>query len=111
MTAETLALRELIATRRDGFQVLLDQYGATSPKLFGSVARGAASVESDIEILVEMDPADGNLLMLASGLLEETRDLFGREDVDVFPVSSARSPLRLWLMRWGCESRSVAAHR
>ncbi len=86
VTPETLALRELIAARRDEFQVLLDQYGATNPKLFGSVARGTASVESDIDILVEMDPADGNLLMRASGLLDETRALFGRDDVDVFPV-------------------------
>src|SRR5699024_7763434 len=41
---------------------------------------------SDIDILVEMDPADGNLLMRASGLMEETRALFGRDDIDVFPV-------------------------
>ena len=86
MTPETLALRELIDARRDEFEVLLDRYGATSPKLFGSVARGTASVGSDIDILVEMDPSDGNLLMRASGLMEETRALFGRDDIDVFPV-------------------------
>ena len=33
-----------------------------------------------------MDPADGNLLMRASGLMEEARILFGRDDVDVFPA-------------------------
>lgn len=86
MTPETLAPRELLAARRDEFQVLLDLYGATNPKLFGSVARGTASPGSDIDILVEMDPADGNLLMRASGLMEETRALFGRDDIDVFPV-------------------------
>ncbi len=56
MTPETLALRELLDARRDEFQVLLDRYGATSPKLFGSVARGTAHPGSDIDILVEMDP-------------------------------------------------------
>lgn len=86
MTPETLAIRELIDARRDKFQVLLDRYGATNPKLFGSVARGVASSGSDIDILVEMDPADGNLLMRASGLMEETRILFGRDDIDVFPL-------------------------
>ncbi|WP_228018437.1 hypothetical protein [Brachybacterium epidermidis] len=43
MAPEKLALRELLAARREEFQVLLDGYDATNPKLFGSVARGAAS--------------------------------------------------------------------
>ncbi|MGO2035152.1 MAG: nucleotidyltransferase family protein [Brevibacterium sp.] len=84
-TPETRALREFIDARRDEFQTLLDKYAATNPKLFGSVARGTAHAGSDIDILVEMDPADGNLLMRASGLMEETRLLFGRDDIDVFP--------------------------
>ena len=83
MTPETLALREILVARPDEFQVLLDGYGANNPKLFGSVARGTASAGSDIDILVEMDPAEGSLLMRASGLLEETRALFGRDDIDV----------------------------
>lgn len=93
MTPETLAIRELIDARRDEFQVLLDRYRATNPKLFGSVARGVASSESDIDILVEMDPADGNLLMRASGLMEATRELFGRDDIDVFPIQLLKRPV------------------
>ena len=93
MTTETLALRELIDAHRDEFQALLDRYAATNPKLFGSVARGAATAGSDIDILVDMDPADGNLLMRASGLLEETRALFGRDDIDVFPVQLLKRPV------------------
>lgn len=90
MTPETLALRALIDARRGEFQVLLDRYGATRPMLFGSVARGTASSDSDIDIMVDMDPADGNLLMRASGLMEETRVLFDRDDIDVFPVQLLR---------------------
>lgn len=93
MTTETLALRELIDAHRDEFQALLDRYAATNPKLFGSVARGTATAGSDIDILVDMDPADGNLLMRASGLLEETRALFGRDDIDVFPVQLLKRPV------------------
>lgn len=65
---------------------LLDKYGATNPRLFGSVARGDAHEGSDIDILVDMDPADGNVFMRASGLKGETRELFGRVGVDVFPA-------------------------
>lgn len=90
---ETLALRELLDARRADFQVPLMKYGATNPKLFGSIARGTAHEGSDIDIVVEMDPADGNLLMRASGLMEETRTLFGRDDIDIFPAQLLRRPI------------------
>lgn len=90
---ETLTLRGLIEERRGEFLALLVKYGATNPKLFGSVARGTAHSDSDIDILIEMDPADGNLLMRASGLMEETRVLFGRDDIDVFPVQLLKRPI------------------
>lgn len=92
-TPETLALRELIDARRDEFQTLLAKYAASSPRLFGSITRGTACEGSDIDILVEMDPADGNLLMRASGLMEETRALFGRDDIDVFPAQLLKRPI------------------
>ena len=89
--AETLLLA--IAPSVGLFQVLLDRYGATNPRLFGSIARGTAHSCSDIDILVDMDSADGNLLMRASGLMEEARALFGRDDVDVFPVQLLKRPI------------------
>lgn len=48
---------------------------------------------SDVDIVVDMDPADGNLLMRASGLLEEVRTLFGREDIDIFPEQLLKRPI------------------
>lgn len=93
VTSETLTLRELLEARADEFRELLAKYAAVNPGLFGSVARGDAHPGSDVDILVDMDPADGNLLMRASGLMEETRQLFGRDDVDVFPVQLSREPV------------------
>ena len=93
VTPEATVLRELLDSRHDDFRALLDKYSATNPKLFGSIARGTAHEGSDIDILVEMDPADGNLLMRASGLLEETRQLFGRDDIDIFPVQLLKRPI------------------
>jgi uncharacterized protein len=92
-TPPSLALREIIGARRDELDSLLAKYGARNPRLFGSVARGDASEGSDIDILVEMDPADGNLLMRASGLMEETRQLYGRDDIDIFPVQLLKAPI------------------
>jgi predicted nucleotidyltransferase len=83
-TPQNLALREVVNARRGEFEVLLAKYHAKNPRLFGSVARGNTHDGSDIDILVEMDPADGNLLMRASGLMEETRQLYARDDIDIF---------------------------
>lgn len=92
-TTETLAVRELLVARRDEFEALLTRYAATNPRLFGSVARGTAHAGSDIDIIVDMDPGDGNVLMRASGLMEETRALFGRDDIDIFPVQLLKEPI------------------
>lgn len=86
VSAESRKRLELIGSRRSEFADLLEKYAATSPRIFGSVARGTADRQSDIDILVDMDPADGNLLMRASGLMEETRALFERDDIDIFPI-------------------------
>ncbi|KAB1642550.1 nucleotidyltransferase domain-containing protein [Gulosibacter chungangensis] len=89
-TPESFALRELLDAHRDEFYALLSKYAATKPRLFGSVARGTAhrdsDIDIDIDIIVEMNPVDGNVLMRASGLMEETRALFGNDNIDIFPV-------------------------
>lgn len=92
LTPETAQLRALLAANTNELRALLDKYGASNPLLFGSVARGDANASSDIDILVEMNPEDGNLLMRASGLLEETRELFGK-DIDIFPVQLLKSEI------------------
>ncbi|QIM17495.1 nucleotidyltransferase domain-containing protein [Leucobacter coleopterorum] len=92
-TPESITLREVLQARRDEFQLLLEKYSARTPKLFGSVARGTADADSDIDILVEMDPSEGNILMRASGLMEETRILYGREDIDIFPLQLLKQPI------------------
>jgi len=40
-----------------------------------------------------MDPADGNILFRASGLMEETRLLYGRDDIDIFPPQLLKQPI------------------
>lgn len=92
LTAETLQLRALLAANTNELRALLDKYGASNPLLLGSVARGDANASSDIDILVEMNPEDGNLLMRASGLLEETRELLGK-NIDIFPNQLLKSKI------------------
>lgn len=83
---ETRELLAALRAHRAELDLLFERYGARDARLFGSVARVTAHEGSDIDILVEMDPAEGNLLMRASGLMEEARALLGRDDVDIFPA-------------------------
>ncbi len=56
------------------------KHGAHNLRVFGSVARGEARPESDLDILVEMEP--GRSLMDHIALMQDLEDLLQRK-VDV----------------------------
>ncbi|MDR3360302.1 MAG: nucleotidyltransferase domain-containing protein [Bifidobacteriaceae bacterium] len=76
-------MRELIDLHRAELDAVMRRYGASNPRLFGSVARGDATWDSDIDILVDLDAAEGNILFRMGGLSHEFRRVIGR-NVDVF---------------------------
>jgi len=84
-SAATMKLRGLVAQHDSEIRNLFLKYKATNPRLFGSVARGDATLDSDIDILVDMDATDGNILLRASGLLEEAQGILGIP-IDIFPI-------------------------
>jgi len=66
--------------------------GAHNLRLFGSVARGDFRPESDVDILVEMEP--GRSLLDMCGLSLDLQDILGRK-VDVFTEKSLKDRIRL----------------
>jgi uncharacterized protein len=62
---------------------------ATNPRVFGSVARGDATSESDIDLLVDLMPGGGNELLRVAGIAEELSGLLGTR-VDVVAASLLR---------------------
>ncbi|GAA1544723.1 nucleotidyltransferase family protein [Nocardioides humi] len=81
-TPATLRLRAALAERSGQVAEILDRYGATNARLFGSVARGEAREDSDLDLLVDLLPAGGNELLRVAGLGEELSELLGvRVDV------------------------------
>ncbi len=66
---------------------VLDRYGAYNLRMFGSVARGDAREDSDLDLLVDLVPGVGNELLRVSGLAEELSALLGvRVDVLAAPL-------------------------
>ena len=70
-----MTTQAMIAAKREAILHLASRYGASNVRLFGSVVRGTATTESDIDFLVDMEP-DRSLLDRI-GLQQELEDLFG----------------------------------
>jgi len=51
-----MSLRELIEKEKNEILSISARYGAKNVRLFGSVVRGEAHAESDIDFLVAMEP-------------------------------------------------------
>jgi predicted nucleotidyltransferase len=105
-TPATLRLRSALAEKGDEVAEILSKYGATNARLFGSVARGEARADSDVDLIVDLDPGEGNELLRVAGVSEELSVLLGVK-VDVFPERACFVKRYLpppYPMRWPCES-------
>lgn len=77
--------------RRDQILRLAARHGARNVRVYGSVVRGDASPESDIDILVDLEP--GRNLLDLGGLQMDLQDLL-RRPVDLKTASSLREDVR-----------------
>jgi hypothetical protein len=71
---------EALQAKRQEILRIAAQHGARSIRLFGSVARGDSRPDSDVDLLVEMEP--GPSLLDIGALLMELQQLLGRR-VDI----------------------------
>jgi len=91
-----MGIKDLLAEKRGEILRLAARYGAANVRIFGSVARGQAGPESDIDFLVDMEP--GRTLFDLGGLLYELRELLGMP-VDVVPEKGLREHVRSNIIR------------
>jgi predicted nucleotidyltransferase len=82
---------ELLREKREAILQIAARHGARNVRVFGSVARGEADEQSDIDFLVEMAP--GRSLLDLGGLLMDLRELLGR-NVDVVTDRGLRPRIR-----------------
>ncbi len=70
-----ISLETLREHRREAILRILQNRGAKNVRVFGSVARGDATEDSDLDLLVEWEP--GRRLLDHAGLVQDLQDLLG----------------------------------
>ena len=70
-------INDIIGDKRAAILQLAADYGASNVRVFGSVARGEARPDSDVDFLVSFPP-DRSIFDLV-GLWLDLKDLLGRE--------------------------------
>ena len=82
---------ELLAQQREVILQLAERHGARNVRVFGSVARGDATSESDVDFLVDME--DGRSFLDLVGFWQDLQDLLGPQ-VDVISAGGISPYLR-----------------
>lgn len=75
-----MKLDELMRAKRQEIMRIAARHGARSVRLFGSLVRGESRPDSDVDLIVELEP--GRTLMDHVALTQDLEDLLGcRVDV------------------------------
>lgn len=82
---------ELVREEREEILRIAAKHGARNLRLFGSVARGEADAESDLDFLVDMEP--GRSLLDLGGLQAELESLLGCR-VDIVTERGLKARIR-----------------
>jgi len=91
-----MSLKELLKEKREEILSIATKYGAFNVRIFGSVARGDETADSDVDFLVELEP--GRNLLDRIALMQDLEDLLGRK-VDVATVKGLREYFRDRILR------------
>ena len=73
---QVLDLAQQIRAKRDEIQKIAAKHGARNLRLFGSVARGDAQAESDVDFLIDAGPVTSS--WFPAGLILDLQDLLGK---------------------------------
>jgi uncharacterized protein len=89
-------IAERLTSNREMILEIAARHGAHNVRVFGSVARGEARADSDVDFLVDLEP--GRSLFDLGGLLVELEEVLGCP-VDVVTEKSLRDRIRLRVQR------------
>ncbi len=70
-----MAIAQAVREKREAILKIAARRGARNVRLFGSLARGEESADSDVDLLVDME--EGRSLLDLSHLLQDMEELLG----------------------------------
>jgi hypothetical protein len=91
-----MGIEELLKSKRQQILEIAARHGAYNVRVFGSVARGDARPDSDVDLLVEVGP--NRTPFFPGGLVVDLEDLLGRR-VDVVTEAGLRLRIRDSVLR------------
>lgn len=86
-----MRLEEIVAQKGEEIRRVAAKHGVRRISVFGSLARGDAGEQSDVDFLIEVDGP--TTPWFPGGLVAELEELLGRR-VDVVEPDALREPLR-----------------
>jgi uncharacterized protein len=86
-----MELGQLLQQNRDEILCIAARHGASNVRVFGSVARGDATANSDVDVLVDLEP--NRSLFDLGAFLEDLKSLLGCR-VDVVTEKGLRARIR-----------------
>ena len=86
-----LGIAEVLGDKREEILAIAAHHGASNVRIFGSVARGKARPDRDVDFLVEIEA--GRSLLDRIGLIQDLEDLLGRK-VDVAKAENLHERIR-----------------
>jgi predicted nucleotidyltransferase len=89
-------ITQLLLRKRDEILSMAEQRGARNIRIFGSIARNEARPDSDIDLLIDLDP-DRSLLDVG-GLAMDLSRLLDRP-VDIVTEAGLRDRIRAQVLR------------
>jgi predicted nucleotidyltransferase len=91
-----VTIEQLLQEKREDIQRIAVQHGASNVRVFGSVARGEASAESDVDLLIDSGPTTSS--WFPAGLILDLEELLGCR-VDVVTEKALHPEMRERVLR------------
>jgi predicted nucleotidyltransferase len=91
-----MAIDAVLKDKREEILQIAGNYGAHNVRVFGSLARGQAGPDSDVDLLVKLDPGRSLLDLIA--IKQDLEDLLGCQ-VDVVTEAAISPYIREHVLR------------
>ena len=82
-----------LTVNRERIETFCRKWKVNEMSIFGSALRDDFSPESDVDVLVDLEPGHGLTLYDWVDMIDELRDIFGR-DVDLVSKGGLKNPFR-----------------